>query len=101
MAKRFTRCQENFTCEQCGVQVTGDGYTNHCPNCLYGKHVDNFPGDRENQCGGLMEPISIEVKSDSYIITHHCTRCKVIRRNRTSENDSFDAILQIAQNTRK
>jgi len=101
VTKRFTRRQEDFTCEHCGTQVTGDGYTNHCPSCLYSKHVDNDPGDRENQCGGLMEPTSIEGKSDSYIITHHCTRCKVTKRNRASKNDSFEAILQIAQNPRR
>ncbi|HYC79501.1 MAG TPA: RNHCP domain-containing protein, partial [Candidatus Binatia bacterium] len=55
--KLFQRTPENFVCENCGTKVSGNGYTNHCPNCLYSKHVDNNPGDRLNKCHGLMEPI--------------------------------------------
>jgi len=35
------------------------GYTarDHCPYCLYSKHLDIFPGDRKNECKGLMKPI--------------------------------------------
>ena len=51
---RFTRVVEDFTCGQCGAAVTGDGYTNHCPLCLWSRHVDINPGDRAAECGGLM-----------------------------------------------
>ena len=60
--KRFSRRTEDFTCEHCGTKVKGNGYTNHCPQCLYSKHVDINPGDRLSDCGGLMEPIDIEQK---------------------------------------
>ncbi|MEK7158524.1 MAG: RNHCP domain-containing protein, partial [Patescibacteria group bacterium] len=46
MSRTFQRRVEDFTCESCGAQVTGDGYTNHCPQCLVSKHVDVYPGDR-------------------------------------------------------
>jgi Zn finger protein HypA/HybF involved in hydrogenase expression len=36
--KNFVRRKENFICEACGKKVTGDGYTDHCPACLWGKH---------------------------------------------------------------
>ena len=26
--------------------MKGNGYTNHCPKCLWSKHVDINPGDR-------------------------------------------------------
>ena len=42
----FTRKVEDFTCEHCGREVHGNGYTNHCPHCLHSKHVDVNPGDR-------------------------------------------------------
>ena len=57
----FIRKIENFTCNNCGTFVVGDGYTNHCPNCLFSKHVDTSPGDRKSSCKGLMEPIGIEI----------------------------------------
>ncbi|MDD3284759.1 MAG: RNHCP domain-containing protein [Patescibacteria group bacterium] len=95
--KRFTRNREDFTCEYCGKSVAGNGYTNHCPSCLYSKHVDNNPGDRENKCGGLMEPIDVEVKSMHYVITHKCIKCHKEKRNRSSKDDSIDAILEIMQ----
>lgn len=94
--KRFTRRIEDFTCEHCGTLVHGDGYTNHCPQCLWSKHVDNNPGDRESDCGGMMEPIAIESKKDGYIITHKCQKCGKIIRQHSAENDKFDSILKIS-----
>ena len=77
MKKRFTRTIEDFTCEQCGASVTGNGYTNHCPHCLWSKHVDIFPGDREAECQGLMAPVTLQVKTSSGFdkarILHRCT----------------------------
>ena len=95
--KKFNRNIENFTCENCGTMVQGNGYTNHCPNCLYSKHVDINPGDRLADCGGLMEPISLEMKNGEYTIIHRCTKCGHTRRNKTSENDNFEAILKLSK----
>jgi len=95
MAKRFTRCRENFVCDHCGQEVVGNGYTNHCPHCLHSKHVDINPGDRKHQCHGLMQPVSIEVKSDSYVITHRCLKCGEEKRNRSASNDSVEAIIEV------
>lgn len=43
--KKFTKIDEEFICENCGKQVEKLGYTcrNHCPSCLYSKHVDVNP----------------------------------------------------------
>lgn len=94
--KKFTRRIEDFTCEHCGTHVSGNGYTNHCPQCLYSKHVDNNPGDRESNCGGMMRPVSIESKKDYYIITHRCEKCGKEIRQRSSENDNIDALIAIS-----
>jgi hypothetical protein len=96
MSKRFIRMKENFRCENCGNEVIGDGFTNHCPWCLFGKHVDVNPGDRANPCGGLMEPVSVESKGSSYVIVHRCTKCGVETKNRSAQNDSSEAILAVA-----
>lgn len=49
MAGNFTEIDEEFICEHCGQHVPKLGYScrNHCPYCLYSKHVDVNPGDRQ------------------------------------------------------
>jgi len=95
--KNFIRVKESFTCEHCGTRVEGNGYTNHCPRCLYSKHVDlETPGDRLNPCRGLMEPIGIEVKKGEYIIIHKCTKCGEIKKNKAAPGDNFEAILKLS-----
>ncbi len=92
---KFKRVIEDFTCEHCGAEVEGDGYTNHCPKCLWSLHVDNNPGDRENGCGGLMEPVSVEYASSGSTIMHKCTKCGMMKRCKSSEGDDISAILAV------
>ncbi|MEK7173403.1 MAG: RNHCP domain-containing protein [Patescibacteria group bacterium] len=101
MGKRFTRQKEDFVCENCGKEVVGGGYTNHCPDCLYSKHVDINPGDRQHSCRGLMMPVRIEIKGGKYIIVHQCLECGVIKKNKASPNDSFDTILAVVRSGHK
>lgn len=96
--RRFQRRTEDFVCEKCSTPVMGRGYTNHCPRCLWSKHVDVNPGDRAQRCLGLMEPIRIEVVGGQYRIVHRCLKCNETRNNRADENDNFDAVLAIARN---
>jgi len=91
--KRFTKKIEDFVCENCGTRVSGDGYTNHCPNCLYSKHVDVNPGDRANICGGLMEPVSYDAKKG---ILHRCVVCKFEKYNKLQKNDNSDKIIELS-----
>jgi hypothetical protein len=93
--KNFIRNIEDFTCEHCGAEVSGTGYTNHCSQCLWSKHVDNLPGDRANPCCGLMKPIGIEVTGDSYDIVHHCQKCGVTKRNKVADNDDRKVMANI------
>lgn len=92
----FVRNQEDFVCEHCGKSVRGDGYTNHCPNCLWSKHVDVDPGDRAAACGGLMKPSSIEGSTPEYVITHECERCHFRRRNKVQKQDQMSAVVALA-----
>ncbi len=94
--KRFQRTKEDFTCERCGLQVKGSGYTNHCSHCLWSKHVDVNPGDRQATCQGQMEPVGVETKGGEYTILHRCTRCGLKKRNKASASDDFDALLQLS-----
>ena len=94
--KKFQRNIEDFTCEHCGAEVKGNGYTNHCPRCLWSKHVDINPGDRLSKCGGLMEPIEIQMKNGGYLILHQCQKCGFEKRNKTIKEDSLDEIIKIS-----
>ena len=71
--KKFNMIDESFICENCGKKVTKLGYTarDHCPYCLYSKHLDINPGDRECTCHGLMKPIGIEKYKNSYKIIYN------------------------------
>lgn len=93
----FVRKRENFKCGNCGFRVKGSGYTNHCPRCLWSKHVDVEPGDRLGKCGGMMEPVWIEIKKGEYVITHRCKNCGEEKKNAAAEKDSKELILKILE----
>lgn len=94
--KKFKRTREDFVCEKCGFFVRGNGYTNHCPNCLWSKHVDINPGDRNERCQGIMEPIGIEMRKGEYFILHRCLDCGFERFNHVRADDNFDVVIAIS-----
>jgi len=87
---------EDFACDHCGKEVQGSGYTNHCPRCLWSKHVDINPGDRAEKCGGMMKPLRVEGTSPRYRIVHLCSICGAQRIVDASETDSVDALVALA-----
>lgn len=82
------RQRENtcFICEKCGETIyplTNGSYRNHCPFCLYSKHLDIFPGDRASKCHGLMEPVDLAYSSKKgYQLIHKCEDCGKIGKNK-------------------
>ncbi len=97
MKKRFTRTPENFVCDMCHIRIEGTGYTNHCPNCLWSKHVDKNPGDRLETCRGMMKPMRVEKKKGEWILTHRCEKCGFERKNRMGEEDNFEKAVEISK----
>jgi len=97
MSKKFQRRDEDFVCEECGAEVRGTGYTNHCPRCLWSKHVDVYPGDRLAPCRSMMEPVEVAVSGDGYVITHRCITCGAMRHNTSAPEDSADALIELAR----
>lgn len=93
-----------FICRHCGAEVpaaSNGTYRNHCPFCLWSCHVDEAPGDRASQCGGLMEPYRlINHSRKGYQVVHRCTDCGVLRPNRLVESgdtpDDPEAIRWLA-----
>ena len=92
----FKRTIEDFTCAHCGTPVIGTGYTNHCPQCLWSKHVDITPGDRLAQCQGMMRPVSLEGSTPHYRIVQLCEKCKITRTIIVAPNDSPDSLTALA-----
>ncbi len=80
---------------QCGEQVHGDGYTNHCPACLWSRHVDNSPGDRAAKCGGKMAPVSYRLVSGSYDLLNKCEQCGHEKWNKLAKGDNMEILNKI------
>ncbi len=101
--KKFNMIDENFKCENCGFNVKKLNYTarDHCPNCLYSKHLDINPGDRLNQCKGLLKPIDIEKFKDTYKIIYKCEKCGQTHKNVVAIDDNFDKIIELSNSKEK
>jgi hypothetical protein len=69
--------------------VVGNGYTNHCPACLWSLHVDVHPGDRAATCRALMAPVQVLYERGELVLVHECTRCGHRKRNRASPDDDI------------
>ena len=96
--KKFNMIDEQFICEYCGNKVEKLNYTarDHCPQCLYSKHVDINPGDRNNTCHGLLEPIGIEKFKNTYKIIYKCLKCKETHKNIMANDDNFTKIIELS-----
>ncbi len=95
MAQDFIKNEEDFVCENCGAEVRGNGYTNHCPACLWSKHVDIHPGDRAASCGGLMRPISYSVVGGDYDLVHECVICGYQKKNQLAPDDNLELLASL------
>ena len=96
--KKFTMIDESFTCKVCGSKVNPLGYTarDHCPKCLSSIHIDNYPGDRNCTCHGILKAIGVEKgKKDTYKIIYQCEKCAMIKRNKMAIDDDMDKIIEI------
>ncbi len=92
---------KTFICEKCHTTVAppegGSLHRNHCPACLWSKHVDVKTGDRRCVCRGLMEPIGVWAKSrGEWSLIHRCVKCGSIRVNRIAADDSHMELLKLA-----
>ena len=94
-------CTDSFTCKVCGRLVVPSGagseHRNHCPNCLSSQHLDNDPGDRSADCGGVMEAIAVWVrKNGEWAIIHRCKICGALSSNRIAADDNPTKLISLA-----
>ncbi len=89
---------EKFICENCHKNVEKLSYTarDHCPYCLYSKHVDINPGDRANTCQGLLKPIDIEKFKDTYKIVYQCEKCGEKHKNILASDDDMNIVIEVS-----
>ncbi len=99
-SKRFKMLDEPFTCLICHKKVEPLNYTarDHCPYCLTSIHLDNLPGDRQNPCHGILNPIDIMSKKGEIKIVYKCAKCGEIKVNKMANDDNYDLILKISAN---
>ena len=79
------------------VPHTGGSYRNHCPLCLFSKHVDLKPGDRANPCRGLMAATGLDCYAGKgFQVVHECLSCGATRVNKvaqdTGQPDEIDVL---------
>ncbi|MGZ5212680.1 MAG: RNHCP domain-containing protein [Actinomycetota bacterium] len=92
----------SFRCGNCRLDVSsrapGTSHRNHCPNCLWSRHLDgDRPGDRAADCGSLMEPIAVTVRGDGeWVLVHRCHGCDELHLNRTAADDNPLILLRVA-----
>jgi hypothetical protein len=86
------RCSQPVTPETCGT-----AHRNHCPLCLWSRHVDDTPGDRSSDCRGAMEPVAVWARpGGDWAIIHRCRKCGVMHSNRIAGDDNELALLSLA-----
>jgi hypothetical protein len=106
----------DFICKHCGFivsahkAVSGVINRNHCPYCLFSRHVDlHHAGDRLCACKGLMKPVGMTIKNsrDKYAIkqkgelmlVHRCTNCYRLSINRVAADDDPMKLLAVFKNS--
>ena len=86
-----------YQCLNCGWTMPAEEQgeePDHCPNCLSGIHRE----DREGiECGGILEPVGIWVRSENeWEIVQRCRFCGEMRTSPMTEQDNRIKILSIA-----
>ncbi|HET9946910.1 MAG TPA: RNHCP domain-containing protein [Patescibacteria group bacterium] len=94
-----------FSCCHCGSEVISVGLIgthnrNHCPSCLWSKHVDEKTGDRSASCQGCMKPIGLTFKKEGkrngeLMLVHECPKCGKISINRIAADDEVEKIQKL------
>ena len=97
MNKNFTKVVEDFTCQKCGHENKGNGYTNHCSSCLTSLHVDlEKPGDRLSKCGGLMPAIGVKLRGgQAHKILFRCEKCSKEIFNKVQPEDNQEKLREL------
>ena len=92
---------ERFKCGHCrafiGPTIGGGRHRNHCPLCLYSRHVDGArPGDRAGGCRSLMAPVArFDRPNGEPVLVHRCLGCGFERHNRLAADDNVALLTRL------
>lgn len=106
------RKNENFQCSHCqsfvstNPMIAGVQNRNHCPYCLWSRHVDlSEAGDRLAVCKGMMKPIGLTLKRTrkkygmaqygELMLIHQCEDCGRLSVNRIAADDDASLIFDV------
>lgn len=96
------RRDEGFVCVHCGADVPPLGVTDrdHCPLCLRSLHVDVVPGDRASSCGGVFDPVGLELEGGEPVLRYVCRRCgakhRVKAATRGEQVDRWEQLVAVS-----
>jgi hypothetical protein len=108
----------DFDCCRCRLRVSAEQLLsgvhnrNHCPYCLWSKHVDlREAGDRLAACKSPMQPAGLTFKRvhkkyapaglaggaqpGELMLVHHCAACGALSLNRVAADDSPDRLWEV------
>jgi hypothetical protein len=57
--------------------------------------VDVFPGDRANECKGLLRPVYVDQKGGEFQIYHMCDKCGSVVLNKAAPDDDVDTMCSV------
>lgn len=86
--------------------VSGVNNRNHCPYCLWSRHLDLFAaGDRLSACKGQMKVIGLTMKlgrnkyrlgsGGELMLVHECIECGTLSINRIAADDDPKSIWEV------
>jgi len=102
----------DFRCLHCRNYVSanpilsGVNNRNHCPYCLWSRHLDLFEGgDRLSACKDHMEPVGLAFKQTrkkyvshnpgEMMLVHRCIECAKISINRIAADDDPEVLFEV------
>lgn len=116
--KKFTDPFGDFKCLHCRTIISADPFLsgvhnrNHCPYCLWSRHVDlREAGDRLCACKAPMQPVGLALKrankkyggekQGELMLIHRCTECDKRSINRIAADDAPGSILEVFELSRR
>jgi hypothetical protein len=101
----------DFRCTHCGYYITtmrlvcGVNHHNHCPYCLWSRHLDLFvAGDRLSACKAPMRPVGLTMKparnkyapgDGELMLVHICKDCGQVSINRIAADDDAQSLMEV------
>lgn len=89
--------RQGFHCKACGWEEPQAEERKHCPNCLCAIHEAADGEDEADACGGVLEPVSIWVRSQTqWEVIGRCRRCGEMHATPVAKADNPIVLLSIA-----